>query len=80
MKRHFQKMLTIPITGMTEDDEERVHEYHDVGHERVDSLRSDLNRRREDHHEKILTAARIIGPVIDDKGDWLSGKTIVTQN
>lgn len=73
MKRHFLKMLTIPIAGMTEDDEETVDDYHDSGHDRVDSLKEDLMRRREDHHEKILTAARLIAPVIDDKGDWLVG-------
>ena len=30
-------------------------------------------RRREDFHEKILTAGRLIAPVIDDNGDWLAG-------
>ena len=73
MKRQFQKMLTIPVVGMTDDDEEKAGEFHDLSSERVDNLREDLMRRREEYHEKILTAARLIGPVIDPKDDWLAG-------
>lgn len=73
MKRHFVKMMTIPIPGLTEDEEEKVDEYQDISIDRVDALREDLKRRREDNHEKLLTAARLIAPVIDDKGDWLAG-------
>lgn len=74
MKRHFVKMLTIPIPGMTEDDEEKVYDVEDFGADRPDALRDELNRRHEVANEKILTGARLIAPVLDEKdSDWVAG-------
>jgi len=63
MKRHFVKMLTIPIPGLSDEEEEKAEEYHDLSVDRVDALREDLKRRLDDNHEKLLTAARLIAPV-----------------
>ena len=79
MRKHFTKMLTIPIPGMTEEDEERMAEgktstdEDDLLHDRVDSLREELQRRADMANERILTAARLIAPIIDDEEDWIAG-------
>jgi intraflagellar transport protein 88 len=56
MKRHFLKMLSIPILGMTDDDEEKVDEGGDGGNERRDSLKEELALRHEQvsHHTGTL--------------------------
>lgn len=58
---------------MTEEDEEKMNEAVDATLERQDSLREELSRRLEINNERLLTAARLISPVIDDKGDWEKG-------
>jgi len=73
MKRHFVKMLTIPIPGMTEEDEEKVGEVADATLERQDSLREELSRRHEQANDRIFAAARLIAPVIEEKEDWVLG-------
>lgn len=79
MRKHFTKMLSIPIPGMTEDDEERMAEgkateHEDILVDRVDNLKDELNRRAEEANERILTAARLIAPIIDeDEQDWVAG-------
>lgn len=75
MRRHFVKMLSIPIPGMTEEDEEKVSEAldHDSGdainisghNERVDALREELKIRNEQANENVLAAARLIAPIIN---------------
>ena len=65
MERHFLKMLTIPVPGMTESDEEDQHQdeddngesKHDVGSDRVDALKEDLKLKVEITHERLLTGA-----------------------
>ena len=48
MKRHFLKMLSIPILGMTDEDEEKVEEEGDGGNnERKDMLKEELAARHE---------------------------------
>jgi intraflagellar transport protein 88 len=81
MKKHFSKMLSIPIPGMTEDDEEKSNEKDDVLlSEKEDALKSELNHRLEQSNERILTSARLIAPVVDDKTDWESGyKWVIEQ-
>ena len=76
MRRHFTKLLTIPIVGMTEQDEEELdstdlEQSLDSG--RADAYREDLTARRESFRERILTAARLIAPVIDEEDDWAEG-------
>lgn len=71
MKKHFLKMLSIPVIGMTEDDEDRSPS--EVNTEQEDSLKSELMKRLELSNEKVLLAARLIAPAIDDKRDWENG-------
>jgi len=76
MKRHFMKMLTIPILGMTEEDQEKAADLlaEAVHLDRQDSLKEELNRRLDDMNDKILVAARLLAPMIDDsKDEWESG-------
>lgn len=80
MKKHFMKMLSIPIPGMTEDDEEKADEEVDVTNEKEDLLKEELNRRLEMSNEHIINAARLIAPVIDEKNDWEAGyKWVIDQ-
>lgn len=80
MKKHFMKMLSIPIPGMTEDDEEKADEEVDVTNEKEDMLKEELNRRLEMSNEHIINAARLIAPVIDEKNDWEAGyKWVIDQ-
>lgn len=80
MKRHFMKMLSIPIVGMTEEDEEKHNEDVDVTVEKEDSLKEELAKRLEISNERIITAARLIAPLIDEKDDWEAGyKWIIDQ-
>ena len=55
---------------MTEDEEEKKDEVEDVANERIDYLKEELSKKVKITNEKILTAARLIAPVIDDKDDW----------
>lgn len=88
IRRHFIKMLTIPVPGMTEEDEEKMKDQlsQAVGamdemdyesalmFDRQDLLKEELTRRHDAASENILTAARLISPMItDDKEDWLAG-------
>lgn len=88
IKKHFMKMLTIPIPGMTDDDVEKVHDHlaNAIGisttdyeqsllnSDKTDELKNELHRRYEYTSECILTAARLISPSInDEKEDWLQG-------
>jgi intraflagellar transport protein 88 len=73
MERHFIKFLTIPIPGITEEEEEKIDEIEDTNTDRPDALKEDLNRQREEKNEKIIRAARLIAPIIDDRDDWEAG-------
>jgi intraflagellar transport protein 88 len=96
LKKHFMKMLNIPIPGMTEEDEEKARELgnalgmslggsHSGGGagttgaggdglpEKEDLLKTDLQHRLELSNERILTSARLIAPLIDEKNDWIAG-------
>jgi intraflagellar transport protein 88 len=91
MRKHFLKMLTIPVPGMTEDDEDRLRSGHHsiVGSdeddidihisEQTDQLKEELNHRYEMFQDRILTAARLIAPVIDEKEDWVSGYQLIIE-
>lgn len=75
MRRHFLKMLTIEIRGMSEQDDEMFSNTVEsiVESGRADALKEDLFAKRETFHERILTAARLIAPVIDEQEDWAEG-------
>ena len=51
MKRHFIKMISVPVMGMTDEDEEKVDEVGDVINERKDLLKEELAMR----HEQVST-------------------------
>ena len=51
MKRHFLKMLSIPILGMTEDEDEKGDDGNDINTERRDLLKEELAAR----HEQVST-------------------------
>jgi intraflagellar transport protein 88 len=78
MKKHFLKMLSIPVVGMTEEDEDRATGDQNIDQE--DSLKSELHKRLELSNERVLMAARLIAPAIDDKRDWENGyKWVIDQ-
>ena len=100
MKKHFIKMLSIPIPGMTEEDEETKDDVADVTADRWgnsllvfwksavitlcfyrhDSLKEELAKKLRVSNEKLLSAARLIAPVIDEKDDWEAGyKWVIEQ-
>lgn len=72
MKKHFVQMLRIPIPGLTEEDSEKLNDNNlntianDLLQEHEDLLKTELFRRYEVANELVLTAARLIAPVIDD--------------
>lgn len=77
MKRGFSKLLTIPIAGMVDEEEEEPEESkaaddaEAVG-ARQDGLRQEMKKRRREAHQYILTAARLVTPQLD-KRDWAAG-------
>eukprot|EP01031_Cornospumella_fuschlensis_P030084 gene30084-36335_t len=76
IRKHFMRMLSIPIPGMTEDDEERANEQTvsvDAAVEKEDMLRSDLTQRFEMSNERILTSARLVAPLLDEKPNSYEG-------
>lgn len=101
LKKHFLKMLNIPIPGMTEEDEEKALELNHHGgavltasgnlaegdhaaggslSDKEDLLKNDLLQRLETSNERVLTSARLIAPIIDEKNDWITGyKWVIDQ-
>jgi len=76
MRRHFSKMMTITVPGMTDDDLEKLNnnEVQDATSERQDLLTEELAARRDRHNECLLSSARLIAPVIEeDEGKWADG-------
>lgn len=77
VKRHFVKMLTIPVRGMTEEDEEKATEtladfdLH-MNPERKDGLKEELHRRHEQSNEYLLTGARLVATLTDKEEDWIT--------
>ena len=62
--------MNVRIKGMTEDEEEKKDEVDDITSDRIDYLKEELSRKAKAVNEKILTSARLIAPVIDEKDDW----------
>lgn len=89
MRRHFAKMLGIPIPGMTEEDEEKNNDaLHGDGadpdavlSDKQDLLKESLAAKLETSNERILTAARLIAPIVEEReGDWEGGyKWVIEQ-
>lgn len=77
VKRHFVKMLTIPVRGMTEEDEEKATETMtdydlQMNPERKDGLKEELHRRHEQSNEYLLTGARLVATLTDKEEDWIT--------
>jgi intraflagellar transport protein 88 len=66
IRRHFTKMLTLPVPGMTEDDIEKLAEIPDATLDRVDTLREELQQRHETSNDRVLSSARLIAPIIEE--------------
>lgn len=80
LRKHFTKMLTISIPGMTEEDEEKTDDLDEIIADRPDALKAELRRRKELHDDLVLKSARLIAPLADDKDDHNAGyKWIVDQ-
>ena len=48
--------------------------------DRKDLLKEELTRRADQANEFLLTAARLIAPVMHEKGDWVAGyKWVIEQ-
>ena len=75
MRRHFAKMLTIPVVGLSEEEEEEKTDANGVviTNDRKDMLKEEINTRSQQANDCLLLAARLIAPVINDKGDWVAG-------
>lgn len=68
LRKHFQRMLSVPVPGMTEEDEERAADALTAlgaqADDKEDMLRADLALRLEASNDKMLAAARLIAPSI----------------
>jgi intraflagellar transport protein 88 len=79
IKKQFLKLLTVPIAGMTDEDEEKENDMSEEKNEdfdeallhpeRNDTLKELLHARHEQANEYILTAARLIAPTIEEGSD-----------
>merc|ERR1719230_1122419 len=83
MRKHFSKLLSIPVTGRNENDDvidageeeeenRKADDAEALGAARPDGLRQELRRRKKEARDYILTAARLIAPTLDRK-DWAAG-------
>ena len=88
LKKHFIKMLSIPIIGMTESDEENNNnnlENNDNDiinniNDKEDNLKDELLKKIEKSNECILISARLIAPIIDETNNYELGyKWIIEQ-
>jgi intraflagellar transport protein 88 len=82
MKRGFNRLLSIPIQGVAEDEDEEEEEKaaeaaEAVGHARVDALREEMKKLQKEAEHYITTAARLIAPELETdaegKPSWTGG-------
>ncbi|KAG1708700.1 hypothetical protein DVH05_022326 [Phytophthora capsici] len=89
MRRGFTNLITIPMEGMTDEDEEESgmneSKHNDDDHTsskehlhslKTDGLKAEIRARRKKAMEYILVAAKLCAPALDKK-DWLAGFTWV---
>ncbi|RLN65394.1 hypothetical protein BBJ29_008166 [Phytophthora kernoviae] len=89
MRRGFTNLITIPMEGMSEEEEEEsglVNESKDDNDHttskehlhslKADGLKAEIRARRKKAMEYILVAAKLCAPALDKK-DWLAGFTWV---
>lgn len=87
LRKHFLKMLSIEISGMTEDDEEKAtgnanlkSPRDDLINEKEDLLKQELIHKLENFNDCVLNSARLIASMIDEKNDWENGyKWLIEQ-
>ncbi|CAM9106211.1 unnamed protein product, partial [Choristocarpus tenellus] len=77
MKKAFQRLVTIPFQGVSGDEEEdedakEADEAEVTGQVAPDRLRVELKKREKEANHYVLTAAKLIAPVLD-KRDWEAG-------
>ncbi|KAJ0396128.1 hypothetical protein ATCC90586_012141 [Pythium insidiosum] len=87
MRRGFTSLISIPMEGMSEEDEAEEEEHHAAANEskddgvsdaahlktlKADGLRAEIRARRKKAMEYILVAAKLCAPALDKK-DWLAG-------
>ncbi|CAK9252804.1 unnamed protein product [Sphagnum jensenii] len=85
IKRHFIKMITIPLfSGSSAEEEEEAEDIFekplsvDFGDNNI--YCEEVKKRKEYRDEKLLQAARLIAPIIDDSDDWVAGyKWVIEQ-
>eukprot|EP00667_Euglena_gracilis_P001691 EG_transcript_1689 len=81
LKRHFTKLLSIRKYGATDDDDldevmdeaEKENQMFHID----DPLRVEIRDRRKQHMEVLLTAARLIAPMIEK--DWMEGFNYIIE-
>ncbi|KAL4141058.1 hypothetical protein PRNP1_014180 [Phytophthora ramorum] len=90
MRRGFTNLITIPMEGMSEEEEEESglaneSKHGDDDHTsskehlhslKADGLKAEIRARRKKAMEYILVAAKLCAPALDKK-DWLAGFTWV---
>mmetsp|Transcript_100272 Transcript_100272/g.286620 ORF Transcript_100272/g.286620 Transcript_100272/m.286620 type:complete len:243 (+) Transcript_100272:1043-1771(+) len=82
MKRGFAKLLSIPIPGMGDEDEEpeeakQAEDAEAIGQHRQCALRQELKRRQREASQYIITSARLITPVLDKDNSAAGYKYII---
>ncbi|CAM9133796.1 unnamed protein product [Discosporangium mesarthrocarpum] len=82
MKKAFQRLVAIPPQGMSEEDNEgedaKADEAEVTGQVAPDRLRAELKKRQKEASHYVLTAAKLIAPVLDKK-DWEAGYDWVVE-
>jgi len=81
LKRHFTKMLGLRRYGAADDDDAdegaEESEKDRAGFPMDDPLRVEIRERRKHHMEVLLTAARLIAPMIEK--DWPDGYNYIIE-
>lgn len=72
MRRHFSKMMTMPVPELVGEDSTDVEDTCDDT-DKHDHLKEYITTKRAYFDEKLLQAARLIAPAIGDEDDWVSG-------
>ncbi|KAF4042494.1 Tetratricopeptide repeat [Phytophthora infestans] len=90
MRRGFTNLITTPMEGMSEEDEDESGLANESKHDddahtsskehlhslKTDGLKAEIRARRKKAMEYILVAAKLCAPALDKK-DWLAGFTWV---
>jgi len=77
MRKGFNKLLSIPIQGLADEEEEEedlkaAEEAEAIGQAKVDGLRMELQKRQKEANNYIVMAAKLIAPFLSPN-DWEAG-------